>query len=110
MNTDAHAWTEAYFPTFGWLRFEPTPSGQGTAHATNYMSTASGTGHIFTGVPIISATAAPGPQSAAGPVNTLSGKSAGTPWAAIALAVIAAIALACGVIAMVAPPAQRAVS
>jgi transglutaminase-like putative cysteine protease len=126
MNTDAHAWAEVYFPTFGWLRFEPTPSGQGTAHATNYMSTASGTGHIFTGVPIISATAAPGQQSPSqgrslfgrghiqqggtGPVNTLSGKSAGTPWAAIALAVIAAIALACGVIAMVAPPAQRAVS
>jgi transglutaminase-like putative cysteine protease len=127
MTTDAHAWTEVYFPTFGWLRFEPTPSGQGTARAPNYMTTASGTGHIFTGgVPIISASAAPGPQNssqahqlfgrghvqqgASGPANTLSGKPAGTPWAAIALAIIAAIALACGVIAMVAPPAQRAAS
>ena len=26
-TTDAHAWTEVYFPTFGWIRFEPTPSG-----------------------------------------------------------------------------------
>ena len=34
--------------------------------------------------------------------------STGTPWTAIALAVAAAIALACGVIAIVAPPAQRA--
>jgi transglutaminase-like putative cysteine protease len=126
MNTDAHAWTEVYFPAFGWLRFEPTPSGQGSAHATNYMTTATGTGHTYTGVPIIAATAAPGSQNpsqshslfgrghtqqgATGPVSTSSGKSAGTPWAALALAVIAAIALACGVIAMVAPPAQRAAS
>ena len=23
-NTDAHAWTEVYFPSLGWIRFEPT--------------------------------------------------------------------------------------
>ena len=23
---DAHAWVEAYFPTYGWVEFEPTPS------------------------------------------------------------------------------------
>jgi len=23
---DAHAWVEAFFPTFGWIEFEPTPS------------------------------------------------------------------------------------
>ncbi len=124
MNTDAHAWTEVYFPTIGWLRFEPTPSGQGSAHTTNYMTAASGTGTGLLNVPpVVSATAAPGSsqgqghnlfgrghvqQGATGPLNTLSGKSAGTPWAAIALAIIAAIALACGVIAMVAPPAERA--
>jgi hypothetical protein len=37
-------------------------------------------------------------------------KSAGTPWAAVALAIVAAIALACGVIAIVAPPAHRVLS
>jgi hypothetical protein len=37
-NTDAHAWTEVYFPTFGWIRFEPTPAGQGTASRPDYMS------------------------------------------------------------------------
>ena len=42
-NTDAHAWTEVYFPTLGWIRFEPTPAGQGTADPPNYMT--SGTGH-----------------------------------------------------------------
>lgn len=25
-NKDAHAWPEIYFPTVGWVRFEPTPS------------------------------------------------------------------------------------
>jgi transglutaminase-like putative cysteine protease len=36
---DAHAWPELYFQGFGWLRFEPTPSGaagQGTATAPSY--------------------------------------------------------------------------
>ena len=36
---DAHAWPELYFQGFGWLRFEPTPSGatgQGTAYAPAY--------------------------------------------------------------------------
>jgi transglutaminase-like putative cysteine protease len=37
---DAHAWPELYFQGYGWLRFEPTPSGgadgQGTATAPTY--------------------------------------------------------------------------
>jgi transglutaminase-like putative cysteine protease len=37
-NTDAHAWPEVYFPSFGWIRFEPTPGGHGTASRPNYMS------------------------------------------------------------------------
>ncbi len=38
-TADAHAWPELYFPTVGWVRFEPTPSGsdgQGTASAPAY--------------------------------------------------------------------------
>jgi len=38
-TADAHAWPELYFPTYGWLRFEPTPSGshgQGTAEVPVY--------------------------------------------------------------------------
>ncbi len=126
MNTDAHAWTEVYFPTFGWLRFEPTPSGQGTAHATNYMGSAPGTGQLSGGgAPVIKATepgqaksGQPGNPFARGhiqpgviqPLTGPAGPPAGTPWAAVALAVIAAILLACGIIAMLAPPAQRALS
>jgi len=36
---DAHAWPELYFQGYGWLRFEPTPSGpggQGTAYPPGY--------------------------------------------------------------------------
>jgi transglutaminase-like putative cysteine protease len=125
-NTDAHAWTEVYFPTFGWIRFEPTPSGQGTAHAPNYMGNGPGTGSLNSTYPTLPVTKTPGSQASGqrpnqfgrqrtqpgstGAITSLSDRSAGTPWAAIALAVIAAIALACGVIAMVAPPAQRALS
>jgi transglutaminase-like putative cysteine protease len=42
---DAHAWPELYFSGFGWLRFEPTPSGptgQGTAFAPAYADLAGG--------------------------------------------------------------------
>jgi transglutaminase-like putative cysteine protease len=38
-NHDAHAWPELYFQGYGWLRFEPTPSGtngQGSAYAPIY--------------------------------------------------------------------------
>ncbi len=44
---DAHAWPELYFQGYGWLRFEPTPSGpdgQGTAHAPGYTAAAIGPG------------------------------------------------------------------
>lgn len=43
-TSDAHAWPELYFPTVGWLRFEPTPpntvglAGQATASAPPYST------------------------------------------------------------------------
>ena len=45
-SSDAHVWTEVYFTGYGWIRFEPTPSGQGTALAPNYMGPAGVTGHL----------------------------------------------------------------
>jgi transglutaminase-like putative cysteine protease len=120
-SIDAHAWTEVYFPTLGWIRFEPTPAGQGTANAPNYMT--GGAGHGQLGVnPIISATQPAGshkspPAGSAGGHLVKPGAvgetqagghgPADTPWAAIALAVIAALVLAFALVAIVAPPAQR---
>jgi transglutaminase-like putative cysteine protease len=119
---DAHAWSEVYFSGYGWLKFEATPSGgDGTARPGAYQGGSTGTngapppipGSIGTtpgstkppplpGIGINRLLGNAGGQAAAG-----SAKSAGTPWAAIALAVLAAIALACGVIAIAAPPAHR---
>jgi transglutaminase-like putative cysteine protease len=123
---DAHAWAEVYFSGYGWIKFEATPGGgDGTARAGNYQTATSRIGNG--GPPIIpgsvGSSAAPTPvasQGVSGPRKNLPGgggeggnvpgKSAGTPWPAVALAVLAAIALAGGVIAIVAPPAHRALS
>ena len=120
---DAHVWAQVYFSGYGWINFEATPAGgDGTAQASSYQSN----GEIGGGAPII-----PGPTGSAvapskapprvgGPGNKfvgsedgpggLAGKSAGTPWTAVVLAILAAIALAWGVIALVAPPAHRVLS
>jgi transglutaminase-like putative cysteine protease len=122
---DAHVWAQVYFSGYGWINFEATPpGGDGSAEASSYQT---GTGPS-TGLP----PAVPGSIGPSGaPTNAVPtaggqankfvgagggsdaaplGKSAGTPWAAIVLAILAAIALACGVIAIVAPPAHRVVS
>ena len=113
-----------YFPSLGWIRFEPTPAGQGTANAPNYMT--AGTGRGSASDPIVKGTQTPGsnktplPGGGSGPANrpgefggATAGSAAGraaTPWAAVALAVIAALVLALALIAIVAPPAQRALA
>ena len=46
-TADAHAWPELYFYGYGWLRFEPTPSGSGgqnTAEAPSYAGGAGSSG------------------------------------------------------------------
>jgi transglutaminase-like putative cysteine protease len=122
---DAHVWAQVYFSGYGWINFEATPAGgDGTAQAGSYQT---GTGTGITGPPVIpgsigsSAGPTKAPPTAGGPANKfvgagggsetgLSGKSAGTPWAAVVLAILAAIALACAVIAIVAPPTHRVLS
>ncbi len=62
---DAHAWPELFFQGYGWLRFEPTPSGlagQGTAYAPSYSAAPGG----LTGPPGL----ATGPTSSPGAVPT----------------------------------------
>src|SRR6266566_1365531 len=121
-NIDSHAWTEVYFPSLGWIRFEPTPAGQGTANAPDYMTGGARNGLGSGTPPIISETQTPGaktpsPNSGLGGRNPqsdsaasgLSGsaKRASTPWTAVALAVIAALVLALGLISVVAGPTQQ---
>jgi transglutaminase-like putative cysteine protease len=118
-STDGHAWTEVYFSGYGWILFEATPAGQGTSHRPSYMGTPAGSGVLKTPPPS-SPTPASSPRSPGGvspfrrvpPLGggTFTGQAAkpgGSGWAAIVLAVLAAIALACGIIAIVAPPAHR---
>src|SRR5580704_17825483 len=120
---DAHVWAQVYFSGFGWINFEATPAGgDGTAQASSYQS-GTGTGNSLPPVIPGSIGSSDAPTkvapTAGGEANKFVGagggsgtgpsaKSAGTPWAAIILAILAAIALACGVIAIVAPPAHRA--
>jgi transglutaminase-like putative cysteine protease len=124
-NLDAHAWTEVFFPSLGWIRFEPTPAGQGTANTPNYMSNGAGRGQGSNSNPILPATQQPGivkptPSGAAigrpirpdlpGGTVAGAGHRAGPPWTAVALAVIAALVMAFALVAIVAPPAQRAMA
>jgi transglutaminase-like putative cysteine protease len=119
-SSDAHAWPEVYFPTLGWTRFEPTPGSGGTANPPGYMNSvlspgpSASTPNQVPGLPAGTADQPPGssantpassrsPSSSSEPVarpptepGVSPTKSAGTPWAVLALAVIAAIALACG--------------
>jgi transglutaminase-like putative cysteine protease len=122
-TTDSHAWTEVYFPSMGWIRFEPTPAGQGTANTPDYMTGGAGNGQAGGAPPPVSATENPSALKTPPPVGGLgtktvrpgdaagglvgSAKRAGTPWTAVALAVIAALVLALGLISVVAGPSQH---
>jgi hypothetical protein len=121
-NVDSHAWTEVYFPSLGWIRFEPTPAGQGTANAPDYMSGGARTGQGGSTSPNISATQLPGARKTSSPSSGLGGrlqqdstgggqsgsaKRASAPWTAVALAVIAALVLALGLISVIAGPTQQ---
>ena len=122
-TTDSHAWTEVYFPSMGWIRFEPTPAGQGTANTPDYMTGGAGNGQGGGAAPVLGATQPPDTLKTPPPVGGLgtktvrpgdtagglvdSAKRAGTPWTAVALAVIAALVLALGLISVVAGPSQH---
>jgi transglutaminase-like putative cysteine protease len=121
-NTDAHAWTEVFFPSLGWIRFEPTPAGQGTASAPDYMTGGAGHGFNSGAPPNLGVTQSPGASATAphpgglgpavrpndaGAVGSAAGKHAATPWTAIALAVIAALVLALGLISVAAGPTAQ---
>jgi transglutaminase-like putative cysteine protease len=122
-TSDAHAWPEVFFPGYGWMRFEPTPDGQGTASPPGYANQGAGgspqtapTGLHTTAPNTRGNTKLPrdlrqlGSEIGGGAGEALAKPSVGTPWLAIALAVVAAIGLAFGIIALVAPARQRALA
>jgi transglutaminase-like putative cysteine protease len=129
MSTDAHAWPEAYFAGYGWIRFEPVPpGGTGTSVTPGYsQQTSTATGGNAppvlpgqTKTPTGNNRTGPGGRhiitpGSGGPADVLPfvaapKATAGTPWTAVALAILAAIALACGIIAIVAPLGQAALA
>jgi transglutaminase-like putative cysteine protease len=125
-TSDAHAWPEVYFSGYGWLAFAPTPGGGGSALPTGYDGgSVSGTSPQTTGGGSIPEITPKGHSSQlnghlrpdGGPDNIGSGiipltikQTAGTPWLALALAVLAALGLVCGLISLLAPAGQRALA
>jgi transglutaminase-like putative cysteine protease len=104
---DAHAWPELYFQGYGWLRFEPTPSGatgQGTAYEPIYTLPVSNPVTVPATTPTTGTNTSPAgggglahvrtplpPSDTQGP-----GSSAGTvsPWAVLGLVLAGLIVVA----------------
>ncbi|HEY1593695.1 MAG TPA: transglutaminase domain-containing protein [Solirubrobacteraceae bacterium] len=92
-DLDAHAWVEAWFPSYGWVRFDPTPTAAPAlgGHSSIAPSTGSGasapapkpSGHGH------------GPVSASRPATTAAGRRSpapgNSPGLAIALIVVAGL-------------------
>ncbi|HEY1623515.1 MAG TPA: DUF3488 and transglutaminase-like domain-containing protein [Streptosporangiaceae bacterium] len=124
-SDDAHAWPEVYFSGYGWMRFEPTPGGQGTANPPGYTNPPGGIstqpipGGQSTTAPSQGGNSKPGVNphvriptgnegtGPVGPIPTVTKRSASTPWLALVLAVLAAIGLAGSVIAAAVPARHR---
>ena len=64
-SKDAHAWPELYFPGVGWVRFEPTPRGDGQVDVPIYTT---GAGRVTAPT-----TTTPSSSGAAGPTATTTG-------------------------------------
>jgi TgpA N-terminal domain/Transglutaminase-like superfamily len=60
-SKDAHAWPELYFPGVGWVRFEPTPRGDGQVDVPTYTTDS---GRLIS--PTTTATTVPGSGNASG--------------------------------------------
>jgi transglutaminase-like putative cysteine protease len=126
-TSDAHAWPEVYFRGYGWLTFAPTPPGPGTAVAPGYDHpgtpgpATTNPGQTGGTTPATNPSTGanrggrgfrkPLPQDGEGPVGSLPAITAkhpaGTPWLALALAVLAGIGLVWGLVSMVTPGGHR---
>ena len=124
-TADAHEWPELYFNGYGWLRFEPTPTGsdgQGSAtvpsYATQQTSTSVGKGGSSSTLPILPTTPGGGSshgKAGAGIRRAFGGESGGqgatpsarhaSPSAAWGIAGLVVAGLL--VLALIAPSAAR---
>ncbi|MCL2783694.1 MAG: transglutaminase-like domain-containing protein, partial [Propionibacteriaceae bacterium] len=93
-NLNAHVWPQAHFQNAGWVSFEPTPGGPGTAVPQESMSPSSAqpsTSAPSTSTPTTTAssssTAAPSTSASTAPGGTAGG---GLPWQWILIGVAAA--------------------
>lgn len=104
---NAHAWTEAYFPGYGWIRFEPTASRPASSFGDLQIPeqpTPTPTPVIPTETPLQPETATPAPMidqeepTIPQPVSENPEDEGGTPWALIVgAAALGVAALAGGV-------------
>jgi hypothetical protein len=92
-DLDAHAWVEAWFPSYGWVRFDPTPAAAPALGGHSPISSASGSGspapaHHPSGHGHGAATPA---HAATRPTGHAPGTPGDSPGLAIALIVLAGI-------------------
>jgi transglutaminase-like putative cysteine protease len=91
-DVDAHAWVEAWFPRYGWVRFDPTP---GAAPARGgHLSLLPALKGRATGATPVAPVRKPEPTTATGPVNAHRSGGGTSPWLiALLIAVPTALVL-----------------
>ena len=89
-DLDAHAWVEAWFPRYGWVRFDPTPGSAPARGGHAGILPALRGGSTKAQAPRIVKKAEPLPQPVS---NVKSGHGGGSPVALILLGIIAGLGL-----------------
>ena len=106
--TDTHAWPEVYFGGIGWVRFEPTPRGQGGVRIPAYTAVSSNVPNDIDPGPFANIPTHPDPKdlrepTSGGNTDTPSGPSlldragdvvGAIPWQVLGVLLLAALALA----------------
>jgi hypothetical protein len=97
---NAHAWVEAFFPGYGWVRFDPTPASSDPAQQTTHLGSLLAGGSASTPLvkPAIGRHGLSVPGGSAAARHARAGRGAGTPLlpilAVLALAMLAGAAFA----------------
>jgi transglutaminase-like putative cysteine protease len=93
-DTDAHAWVEAWFPTYGWVRFDPTPAARAAGGGPPLLPGQAVSKHTAKDVRRLS-------SSALGPASTRRSRGRGSPLVWIVLGALGAL-VALGMLAVLA--------